>query len=129
MLESLSHLYLPGAVALWTALIFSLSTIWGYSLVLRGDAGALRFARRSYDFFALAITLTAVVLGLLLLMRDFRIEYVFQYSGMDLPMHYQFAAFWAGQKGSFLVWLLFGSLLGVLVKKTAGREDHQRSDA
>src|SRR5215210_9220229 len=123
MLDYLSQLYLPGAVTLWAATIFALASMWGYSLVLRGDAGSMRFARLSYDFFAVAITLSAFILGLLLLMRDFRIEYVHQYSGMDLPAHYQFAAFWAGQKGSFLIWLFWGTMLGILVKKTAGRNE------
>src|SRR5215467_2133874 len=97
----LSHLYLPGALALWCAMFFALASVWGYSLVLRGDAAALVFARRAYNFFALSVVLTSAVLILLLAMRDFRVEYVYQYSGMDLPGHYQVAAFWAGQKGSF----------------------------
>jgi cytochrome c-type biogenesis protein CcmF len=126
MLDYLSTLYLPGAVALWAALLFAVTTIVGYAGVaggVGGDSSSLRFARRSYDFFAVAIVLSAVILGLLLMMRDFRIEYVHQYSGMDLPGHYQLAAFWAGQKGSFLIWLLWGTLLGVLVRKTAGRNE------
>ena len=122
-MEYLSTLYLPGAVALWAALLFAVTTIFGYVGVLGGDGNSLRFARRSYDFFAVAITLASLMLGLLLLMRDFRIEYVHQYSGTDLPAHYQFAAFWAGQKGSFLIWLLWGTLIGVLVRKTAGRNE------
>jgi cytochrome c-type biogenesis protein CcmF len=120
----LSHLYLPGALALWCALIFALCTMWGYVQVLAsGDAGnpvARTFARRSYGFFALSILLTAVLLSLLLMMRDFRVEYVYQYSGMDLPTYYQFSAFWAGQKGSFLIWLFWGAMLGLLVRRTAG---------
>ena len=126
MLNYLSTLYLPGAVALWAALFFAVTTIVGYVGVAgggTGDSSSLRFARRSYDFFAVSITLAALVLGLLLMMRDFRIEYVHQYSGMDLPGHYQLAAFWAGQKGSFLIWLLWGTLLGVLVRKSAGRNE------
>ncbi|HYN22001.1 MAG TPA: cytochrome c biogenesis protein CcsA, partial [Thermoanaerobaculia bacterium] len=123
MLSYLSTLYLPGAVALWAGLIFALASIWGYTLVLRGDAGALRFARLSYNFFAVSMVLTSAVLLLLLMLRDFRIEYVSQYSGLDLPAHYQLAAFWAGQKGSFLIWLLWGSLLGVLIKKAAGKDE------
>ncbi|HEX6862860.1 MAG TPA: cytochrome c-type biogenesis CcmF C-terminal domain-containing protein [Thermoanaerobaculia bacterium] len=122
-MEYLSTLYLPGAVALWAALLFAVTTIFGYVGVLGGDGNSMRFARRSYDFFAVAITLASLMLGLLLLMRDFRIEYVHQYSGMDLPVHYQFAAFWAGQKGSFLIWRLWGTLLGVLVRKSAGRNE------
>src|SRR5689334_14377067 len=104
-------------------MIFALSSLWGYSLVLRGDTASLPFARRAYGFFAMSVVLTAMVLALLLLMRDFRIEYVYQYSGVDLSPRYQLAAFWAGQKGSFLIWLLWGTLLGVLVRKSAGRNE------
>jgi cytochrome c-type biogenesis protein CcmF len=121
--DYLSHLYMPGALALWCALVFALSTMWGYTLALSGDSGSLTFARRAYGFFALSITLTAVMLSLLLMMRDFRVEYVYQYSGLDLPSYYQFAAFWAGQKGSFMIWLLWGTLLGLLVRRTAGKKE------
>jgi cytochrome c-type biogenesis protein CcmF len=119
----LSQLYLPGALTLWCALIFALSSLWGYSLVLRGDAASLTFARRAYGFFALSVTLASALLLILLLLRDFRIEYVHQYSGLDLPVHYQLAAFWAGQKGSFLIWLFWGALLGLAVRRTTGRSE------
>ncbi|HVR98894.1 MAG TPA: cytochrome c-type biogenesis CcmF C-terminal domain-containing protein [Thermoanaerobaculia bacterium] len=119
----LSQLYLPGALTLWCALIFALASLWGYSLVLRGDTASLPFARRAYGFFALSIVLTAAMLLILLLLRDFRIEYVHQYSGLDLQTHYQLAAFWAGQKGSFLIWLVWGALLGLAVRRTTGKSE------
>ena len=120
-MDYLTHMYLPGALALWCAVLFSITTLWGYSLALAGGPpGAMTFARRSYGFFALSIVLASVVLSLLLMIRDFRIEYVYQYSGMDLPTYFQFAAFWAGQKGSFLIWLFWGALIGLLVRRTAG---------
>lgn len=117
------HLYLPGALALWCALAFALSCLWGYSMVLRGDASGLLFARRAYVFYASSVGLAAVLLVLLLTQRDFRIDYVYHYSGLDLPMHYQFAAFWAGQQGSFMIWLVWGSLLGLLLQRTAGKSE------
>jgi cytochrome c-type biogenesis protein CcmF len=122
-LDYLMHLYLPGALALWCALAFALSCLWGYSMVLRGDATGLVFARRAYVFFASSVGLAALLLVLLLTQRDFRIDYVFHYSGLDLPMHYQFAAFWAGQQGSFMIWLVWGSLLGLLLQRTAGKSE------
>ncbi|HVT57942.1 MAG TPA: cytochrome c biogenesis protein CcsA [Thermoanaerobaculia bacterium] len=122
-MDTITHLYLPGALALWCSLAFALSCLWGYSLVLRGDASALVFARRAYDFFAMAIGLAALLLVLLLVLRDFRIDYVYRYSGLDLPGHYQFAAFWAGQQGSFMIWLLWGTLLGLALKRAAGKAE------
>ncbi len=120
-MQALSQLYLPGAVALWSSVVFALATLWGYSLVLRGDEGARPFARRAYGFYTLSIVIVAGVLLVALARRDFRIEYVYQYSGLDLANHFQVAAFWAGQKGSFLIWLLWGSLLGLLLARSAGR--------
>lgn len=125
MLDYVSQLYLPGALTLWCALFFSLAALWGYaqSLTPAGAAASLPFARRAYTFFAMSIVLCGMLLMLLLALRDFRVEYVFQYSGLDLPLHYQMAALWAGQKGSFLIWLFWGSLLGLLIGRTAGKAE------
>ena len=127
MLDSLDLLYLPGAVTVWCAVFFGLAALWGYSQVAR-TAGAtqgdsLLFARRGYLFFAISILLGSLVLLLCLWRRDFRIEYVAQYSGLDLPFHFQLAAFWAGQKGSFLIWLLWSALIGIPLSRSAGRDE------
>jgi cytochrome c-type biogenesis protein CcmF len=119
----LTQLFLPGAVALWCALVFALAAAWGYARLLRGDESARAFARRAYRFFALALVLASAVLLVCLARRDFRIEYVAQYSGLELPWYFQLAAFWAGQKGSFLIWLLWGALLGIPLYKSAGERD------
>ena len=132
MLDSLSHLYLPGAVTIWCAVFFGLAALWGYSQALRlspvgggptAQEDALAFARRGYLFFTMSIVLGAAVLFMCLARRDFRIEYVSQYSGLDLPFHFQIAAFWAGQKGSFLIWLVWGALLGLPLGRSAGRDE------
>lgn len=119
----IDQLYLPGALTLWCAVFFGLATLWGYAQVMRGDQSALGFARRGYWFFTLSIVFCMLLLFLALARRDFRIEYVQQYSGLDLPLHYQVASFWAGQKGSFLVWLVFGALIGLPLMRSTGRDE------
>lgn len=122
-MEFLSQLYLPGAVTMWCALIFAVASLYGYGQATRGDSASLSFARRGYSFYALSVVLASVVLLLCLWRRDFRIEYVYQYSGNDLANHFQMAAFWAGQKGSFLIWLLWGALLGIPLARSAGKSE------
>lgn len=122
-MEFLSQHYLPGAITLWSAVLFALASVWGYLQVYEGDESARPFARRAYGFYVFAVMLAALVLFLALARRDFRIEYVFQYSALDLPFRYQVAAFWAGQKGSFLIWLLWAVLLGLPLIRTAGKKD------
>jgi cytochrome c-type biogenesis protein CcmF len=124
-MEYLTHLYLPGALALWCALLFALVSLGAYIKVWSNedDFDTRRFARRAYGFYVLSVLLTAGVLIVLLLRRDFRIEYVAQYTGVELPWYYLISALWAGQKGSFLVWIVAGALLGLLLFRTAGREE------
>jgi len=122
-MTGLAELYLPGAVALWSAVVFGVAALWGYADLARGDESGRAFARRAYRFYALAVVFVSYVMLLALARRDFRIDYVFQYSGMDLPIQFQLAAFWAGQKGSFLIWLLWGALLGLPLIKSCGRQE------
>ena len=122
-MEFLSQHYLPGAITIWCALLFAVASLYGYATARQGNASDLTFARRGYNFFALSVVLSFLVLLLCLARRDFRIEYVSQYSGLDLPFHFQLAAFWAGQKGSFLIWLLWGALLGLPLARSAGRDE------
>ncbi|HEX4955873.1 MAG TPA: cytochrome c biogenesis protein CcsA [Thermoanaerobaculia bacterium] len=122
-MDFLAGFYLPGAVALWAALLFALCSLFGYTQLATGNGASLSFARRAYSFYAGAVVLASLVLSMALLRRDFRIDYVYNYSGVDLPNAYQFAAFWAGQKGSFLIWLLWAALIGVLLYRTAGKNE------
>ncbi len=122
-MDFLAGFYLPGAVALWAALLFALCSLLGYTQLATGNGATLGFARRAYSFYAGAVVLASLVLSMALLRRDFRIDYVYNYSGIDLPNAYQFAAFWAGQKGSFLIWLLWAALIGLMLYRTAGRNE------
>jgi cytochrome c-type biogenesis protein CcmF len=122
-MSALAQLYLPGAIALWCAVAFALASLWGYVDLARGDESARAFARRAYVFYACSVVAAAGVMLFSLARRDFRIDYVFQYSGLDLPWNYQLASFWAGQKGSFLIWLVWGTLLGLLLLKSCGKQE------
>jgi cytochrome c-type biogenesis protein CcmF len=46
------------------------------------------------------------VLWYLILNHQYQYAYVYQNSSNDLPWHYLFSTFWAGQSGSFLFWIL-----------------------
>jgi len=46
------------------------------------------------------------LLWYLILTHQYQYAYVYQQSSNDLPLHYLFSTFWAGQEGSFLLWIL-----------------------
>src|SRR5271169_3280340 len=83
----------------------------------------LLFARRLYYAYVFSILLASFLLLTRLLSHDFRISYVASYSGRDLPFYYLFSTFWAGQEGSFLLWLFWGALIGLFVLRSAKEQE------
>ncbi|MEI7661511.1 MAG: cytochrome c biogenesis protein CcsA [Bacteroidota bacterium] len=78
-----------------------------------------RTARGLYIVHALSMVSVAVVLYYLIFQHYFEYSYVWQYSSVELPMKYIISCFWAGQEGSFLVWALWQSLIGLVLLRLA----------
>ncbi|MBD0290131.1 MAG: cytochrome c biogenesis protein CcsA, partial [Thermoleophilia bacterium] len=80
---------------------------------LAGALAAWKGKRRLHDsarsaiFAALAATgVAACVLAGALAARDLRFSYVADHTSRELPLRYALSAFWSGQEGSLLLWLL-----------------------
>ena len=117
-------MFVPGAVALWGAFLALIASTIFYIRSLRGDAGARAWARQTYALATIATVLATGVLLFLILTHDFRIHYVFSYSDLSLPTHYLVSTLWAGQEGSFLLWLLWGLVVGLpLIRYAQHYED------
>ena len=54
-------------------------------------------------------------LWILIFADDFSVQYVAAYSSTKLPVLYKISAFWAGQQGSFLLWLLIHAIIGAVL--------------
>ena len=94
-----------------------------YAAVAGGYA-AWKGRRRLHDsavnalFAALAaVGVASLVLVAALVGRDFSLEYVGRSTSRELPLGYTLAAFWSGQEGSLLLWLLVlaGAASGAVV--------------
>lgn len=90
---------------------------------LGGGYAAFRRRRRLHESASLALAgafLAVLVASLVLLAalarRDLSFVYVYEHTSRELPLGYTLSAFWSGQEGSLLLWLLvltFVSALGV----------------
>src|SRR5213596_1866612 len=70
-------------------------------------------------------TVAVVVLLSALARHDFSFAYVAQHTSRELPLGYTLTAFWGGQEGSLLLWLLVlcgYSVAAVLTARRAGRD-------
>jgi cytochrome c-type biogenesis protein CcmF len=65
------------------------------------------------------ITFAAAYLYYLIFNHQFQVRYIYQYSSRDLPFGFLLSSFWAGQEGSFLLWTLFLSWLGLIFIHTS----------
>jgi cytochrome c-type biogenesis protein CcmF len=106
---------LPGNLSLSLALIFALLSAILFLRGARGDEKPLSLARKTYYGFLLFSVLASAYLMYLFLAHRFQVEYVYGYSSSAEPFFYLVSGFWAGQEGSFLLWLFFGSLLGIFL--------------
>jgi cytochrome c-type biogenesis protein CcmF len=61
------------------------------------------------------ITLASGAMVYALLTRDFQVEYVWNYTNRSLSWFYTLTAFYAGQKGSLLLWAWLLSIFSVIV--------------
>lgn len=100
--------------------------------VLVGGYAAWRGRRRLGDSarnalvaaFVACLTASAVLLGGFLT-DDLSLTYVAEHSSRDLPARYAFTAFWGGQEGSLLLWLVVLTGMGsaaVLLNRRLVRE-------
>ncbi len=74
-------------------------------------------------FILLAVS-SFVIIGTLfyiMVQKYYEYEYVWSHVSDQLPFRYLFSAFWEGQQGSFLLWIFWHSVLGLILMRVSGR--------
>lgn len=108
-----------GPVFVVLALLAAMGGAVAAFLVIRGDRASLAWMRW-LTYISLGFTAGAALLLLaLILTQRYDIAYIYQYTSQDLPFGYRLSAFWAGQQGSFLLWLLLGAVFAALQVRRA----------
>jgi len=92
------------------------STVSFY-LAARGKQRFLSLGITSYGYFVIFVILSSAVLLYLFIAGKYSYRYVFEYSSSDLSLFYKISGFWAGQRGTYLLWLLLQGVLGFFIIK------------
>ncbi len=96
-----------GRAALVVSLGLALYALVAGALAAYRDRRRLADSARNALLACFGSTLVAsLVLALALLRHDFTFSYVAAHTSRDLPWQYTLSAFWGGQEGSLLFWLL-----------------------
>jgi len=128
-MEYIGEHLLPGEIGRFSvSLAFAAAIIAFIAYYLNGrskDDRYLKIARSA--FLAHSVGVIGIVLSLfyLLLSHYFEYDYVWQHSSLSLENRFVFSAFWEGQEGSFILWLFWHAVLGVILMFTARKwENH-----
>jgi len=73
-----------------------------------------KFASRSFYLHGVTAILAISLIYYLILNDLFQYYYAFQHSSIELPLYFKISSFWEGQEGSFLLWIFWNILLGII---------------
>lgn len=95
-----------GNAILYLSLVVSVVALAGLLLKDRKNSDLLtRFVTPSIIAGAGLLTFAYILLTYYFVVSDFSIDYVWQYSSLDLPLIYKISGTWAGQPGTYLLWV------------------------
>ena len=82
----------------------------------------LQLANRSFYLMSIGILGAVALLMYFIMTHHFEFNYVYSYSSRSLRWDYLMATFWAGQEGTFLLWLFYGVIFGFILIRKVSRE-------
>src|SRR5215204_2535865 len=105
----------PGRSALVVSLGLALYALVAGTIAARANRRRLADSARNALLACFGSTaVAAIVLASALLRHDFSFAYVAAHTSRDLPWQYTLSAFWGGQEGSLLLWLLVLTAYGAV---------------
>ena len=116
-----------GSIVLTIALACSALAMVMYFLSYRGYGNTINYGRIAYHSMAMLVMVAAALLWFAIINHDYGYKYVYDYSSNSLPFGFLIASFWGGQEGSFMLWLLLSSIVGIILQSyTSKRGDLEK---
>lgn len=110
-----------GSIFLSVALVLSLVAMVMYYLSFKGYKNTLNIARYSYHGMAIFVIAASTFLWYAILTHQYQYHYIFSYSNNSLSTGLLLSSFWGGQEGSFMLWLLLTSIIGVILQSYSSK--------
>lgn len=84
---------------------------------VKNNRGVEKFSNWLWGFKGIMVVAASAGLIYLIMTHQFQYYYVWNYTSLDLETKYLFSAFYGGQEGSFLLWIVFAFLVGLALIK------------
>ena len=113
-----------GNVFIILALIAAIYSVVMYYQASKGNERALVFARYGYHTMAALIISAGLFFLYIIVTHQYQYKYVFDYSNADLTTGLLLSTFYAGQEGSFMLWLLLAVVVGIFLQNYASKKEN-----
>ena len=113
-----------GEVSILAAFVACLVAAYAYTrATLRPHEAALYapIGKAAWSVMGVGVLAASAVLWALLFGQEYQYSYVYHQTSSAMPLRYQFSAFWAGQEGSFLLWIGLSAGAGSLIAAWAAK--------
>jgi len=84
------------------------------------------FARTGFHITVTTVFVASAILLILIVKHQFQFHYIWAYSSRELPLGLLMSTFYAGQEGSFMLWTLMVSIVGIILMLYTQRHDNER---
>ncbi|MFN6072534.1 MAG: cytochrome c assembly protein, partial [Bacteroidota bacterium] len=102
-------------IVLATFISSILSAVSYYFFVKKEEKGWLILGRSAFITHSIAVFSVIGLIFFIMIKKYYEYQYVWTHVSDELPMQYIFAAFWEGQEGSFLLWMFWNAILGLII--------------
>lgn len=123
-IEYLNEHLLPGQIghfAVVLAFVAAAFSALSYFLSVKKneDLEWKKLGRIGFYIHSVAVVTVVATLFYILFSHYFEYKYAFDHLNTEMPLKYIFSCMWEGQEGSFLLWLFWQMLLGLIVLFTS----------
>jgi len=95
-----------------------------YYLNFKGYGNTISYARIFYHLTSIFVIVASTFLWYYILTHQYQYKYIFSYSNNSLSTGLLLSSFWGGQEGSFMLWILFTVIVGIILQSyTSKRGD------
>lgn len=114
------HLFIGNLGHFFVSLAFVAALLSGIFYLRPGlHKHSKTIARSFFVLHTLAVLGVFISLFVIIQRHYFEYAYAYQHSSLSLPLRYMVSCFWEGQEGSFLLWIVWNSLIGLIILRTA----------
>lgn len=107
-----------GKILIDASFLFMLAALVFYFVYSQKNKNSYyRTANWLFGLQGLFIVVASGLLLYLILTHQFNYYYVYNYTSSTLQLKYLISAFWGGQEGSFMLWILYATIIGLVLMK------------